>query len=89
MEEWDPIGVRDVPEAQDEYDSYLGPIAGRLRSGDSPEELAAYLDSVTEERMGLGVPGKPNPLAREANLATARKLIDWYAQETGDSGPNS
>jgi hypothetical protein len=24
MREWDPIGVRDAPEAQDEYDSYVG-----------------------------------------------------------------
>ncbi len=23
MEEWDPIGVSDIPEAQDEYDSYI------------------------------------------------------------------
>ena len=26
MHEWDPIGVRDVPQAQDEYDSYVGRV---------------------------------------------------------------
>jgi hypothetical protein len=24
MRDWDPIGVRDAPEAQDEYDAYIG-----------------------------------------------------------------
>jgi hypothetical protein len=85
MEEWDPIHVRDFPEAQDEYDSYLGPIAERLRSGSSPEDLAAYLDFVTEERMGLGNPKKANPLAHEANLTAARRMLEWYAEETGGS----
>jgi hypothetical protein len=26
MHEWDPIGVRDAPEAQDEYDAYVGRV---------------------------------------------------------------
>ena len=32
MEEWDPIGVKGIPEAADEYDSYRGAVAGMLRS---------------------------------------------------------
>jgi hypothetical protein len=78
---------RGSSEAQDEYDSYLGPIIGRLRSGESPEELAAYLNIVTEERMGLGDPKKPNPRALGHNLATARRLVQWYAEEAGDTPP--
>ena len=31
MTEWDPIGVRDIPEAAGEYDSYAPPIARMLR----------------------------------------------------------
>jgi hypothetical protein len=54
MEEWDPIGVRDAPEAADEFDSYLGPIGARLREGKDAAEIAAYLTDVEEERMGLG-----------------------------------
>jgi hypothetical protein len=34
-------GVRGIPEAVDEYDSYLGPIAGRLREGKTADEIAA------------------------------------------------
>ena len=30
MTVWDPIGVRDEPNAQDEYDSYLGGVFGLL-----------------------------------------------------------
>ncbi len=26
LREWDPIGVRDVAEAQDEYDGYVGGV---------------------------------------------------------------
>jgi hypothetical protein len=26
MDVWDPIGVKDIPQASDEYDSYLGEI---------------------------------------------------------------
>jgi hypothetical protein len=26
LRDWDPIGVNDVPEAQDEYDSYVGGV---------------------------------------------------------------
>jgi hypothetical protein len=72
LREWHPIGGGDVPEGQDEYDSYLGPIAERLRSGQTPEELAGYLNDLTEEWMGLGGPQRPNPPHREANLAAAR-----------------
>ena len=37
LHDWDPIGVADVPEAQDEYDSYISQIYGMLiRQGVSP-----------------------------------------------------
>ena len=53
MEQWDPIGVSDCPEAVNEYDSYLGQIARRLREGASPEELASDLAVVRQQEMGL------------------------------------
>ena len=30
LNDWDPIGVADIAEAQDEYDSYVGKIYGML-----------------------------------------------------------
>ena len=72
------IEVRDVPEAADEYDSYLGPIGARLRECEGADEIARYLTEVEEERMGLGV----SEAARTRNAALAKRLIDWHAQGT-------
>ena len=46
IEEWDPIHVRGVPEAADEYDTYLGQIASLLREGATVEDVAAFLNDV-------------------------------------------
>lgn len=78
LEEWDPIGVRRVPEAADEYDSYLGQIGARLREAKTADEIAGYLTDVEKVRMGLGI----SEAARTRNAALARRLIDWHAQET-------
>jgi hypothetical protein len=77
MEEWDPIRVRGVPEAADEYDAYLGPLVARLREGASAGAVAEYLTEVEEDRMGLG---KSSPM-RERNRKLAARLLAWYSQE--------
>ena len=69
MDGWDPIGVRDIPEASDEYDSYLGPIASRLRKGATADELAAYLTEVEEVQMGLGESAAANEESRGPRIA--------------------
>lgn len=43
LSDWDPIGVNDVPEAQDEYDSYVGDVYRMLASGCSEDELVEHL----------------------------------------------
>jgi hypothetical protein len=54
MQEWDPIGVRDVPQAQDEYDSYVGRIYVMLMDERAtPEAIAAYLFDIAARHMGL------------------------------------
>lgn len=77
MEEWDPISVRGIPEAADEYDGYLGPLASRLREGASAEAVAEYLTEVEEDRMGFG----ESAAARERNQRLAARLLTWYGQE--------
>jgi hypothetical protein len=52
MREWDPIGVRDVPTAQDEYDNYTGEAYVMLDRGATTEDMERYLRSV-EDYMGL------------------------------------
>src|SRR2546430_16029488 len=77
MEEWDPISVRGIPEAADEYDGYLGPLAARLREGRSADAAAEYLTEIEEDRMGLG----ESAAARGRNQALAARLLPWHDQE--------
>lgn len=53
MQQWDPIGVRDVPQAQDEYDIYAEEIVRMLSAGRSARELVAYLMDAETNAMGL------------------------------------
>ena len=53
MQVWDPIGIRDEPNAQDEYDGYLGNVYELLVGGASNACIAEYLWSVVTERMAL------------------------------------
>jgi hypothetical protein len=43
LQDWDPIGVADIPEAHDEYNSYVGPMYRMLASSASEDETAAEL----------------------------------------------
>ena len=53
MTVWDPIGVRNEPNAQDEYDSYLGGVFGLLTGGASDDRINEYLWRIVTERMEL------------------------------------
>jgi hypothetical protein len=52
MSSWDPIGVRDIPEAFDEYDSYAWDITHMLGKKASASEIFNYL-AWAVVRMGL------------------------------------
>jgi hypothetical protein len=70
MEAWDPIGVRDAPQAQDEYDAYVGKLYVMLMDdGASREIIAAYLYDFATVHMGLS----PRPeLVANGALAAER-----------------
>ena len=53
LQDWDPIGVRDSPAAQDEYDGYVGGVYRLLVSAASPETVAEHLRAIETEKMGL------------------------------------
>jgi hypothetical protein len=53
LNEWDPIGVSDVPEAQDEYDSYVPGIHKMLISRSTAQEVFEYLWQIETQHMGL------------------------------------
>jgi hypothetical protein len=69
----DPINVKDVPEAQNEYAGYSGTLGRLLSEGASPDELATFLGEA-ETHMGLA----PNA---DLDRLVATKLIDWYNEE--------
>ena len=53
LHDWDPIGVQDVPQAQSEYDRYVGSVYRLLASGMPPRVVAEHLARIQDEEMGL------------------------------------
>ena len=64
---WDPIGVRDEPNAQDEYDCCLDSLFQLLTTRATDDQIAEYLYRQGTEHMGL-------PLRKEAMYATVNAL---------------
>jgi len=50
LNDWDPIGVGDIPGASDEYDRYIGPIMGILAQKPSVEAIAALLEEIEKQK---------------------------------------
>ena len=74
---WDPIGVADAPEAQDEYDGYLSPLLHLLHRGASPSEIEPYLSEILAH-MGMDA-------TSDRELELARSLVSWWATSTGNT----
>jgi len=53
MQEWDPVDVRDVPEASSEYDVYVDAILQMVLAGASQAKLSDHLLSIEADSMGL------------------------------------
>ena len=67
LHDWDPIGIKGEPRAQDEYDAYVGGVYSLLASGASEAEIDRHLQHIVVEAMGL---------ADEADCSdVARKLL--------------
>ncbi|MEQ1538695.1 MAG: hypothetical protein ABL928_07195 [Sphingorhabdus sp.] len=56
--EWDPIGVNDMEDAKDEYDSYAFQIFVMLNEGRAEEDVMSYLNWLETDHIGLGLSGK-------------------------------
>jgi len=52
-EEWDPIGINDMPEARDEYSSYTPQIFSLAMHGASNEDIAEKLKRIEIDWIGL------------------------------------
>jgi hypothetical protein len=53
LHEWDPIGVAEEPEAQDEYDNYIPKIHGMLLRHEPRDKLRDHLWWLETEHIGL------------------------------------
>ena len=69
---WDPIGVRDIPAARDEYASYVNHVFKMLKDDASIEQISKHLGSIKGMSMGL-----PQSGDSESEKAIASILIDW------------
>ena len=70
--EWDPIGVKEIPEARDEYDSYVSGVYRLLTSNISAQQIAEHLAKVESEQMGLN----PQPMQHLLQIANHLLSID-------------
>ncbi len=69
--DWDPIGVNDEPQCEDEYESYVGGIY-RLVVGDADcFKLAEHLARIETESIGLEKPDKEERCRRIAEQLLA------------------
>jgi hypothetical protein len=78
MAEWDPIGVEGIPEAQDEYDTYVARLYVMLMDENaSPTEMAEYLHHIESDHMGLGNQAGREEVCRQIgeNLFDMRALF--------------
>ena len=77
---WDPISVSDVPEARDEYSSYIPQVFKRVVNQDSKESIAKYLVSIETDFMGLSR-NKIKALDVAKTLLAYREMIfDDYSE---------
>jgi hypothetical protein len=76
MEDWDPIGVKDEPNAQSEYDRYAMQVLGLLYQKASNDDLVDYLNAIVANHMGL----KPN---RQLTQSAVEKLMALELPRTG------
>jgi len=84
MAEWDPIGVSDIPEAADEYDSYIGGVYELLERGASAANICDYLRNIEVDQMEM-VDASRQPLLPEAKrnaVASSLKGLSPYFTET-------
>lgn len=76
LDVWDPIGVKDEPNAQDEYDGYVGPIFDLLSGGATDQQLTDRLLYFVNDRMGLQA-----TLEQMRPTIRALRAIDFPAQK--------
>jgi len=80
---WDPIGIKDEPNAQNEYDSYLGSVFELLTNGASDDRMCEHLLQIVTDRMEL--PAKKedmqNTVVALRRISLSRNLRNSHSVE--------
>ena len=71
VELWDPIGIKDEPNAQDEYDMYIGGVFELLNSNATEEQIASHLWKIIEERINV----HPQKGATERTVKALKSIV--------------
>ena len=53
LTEWDPLGIKNDPEAHNEYDSYIRHIESLLMHNSDARHISEFLLRVERDQMGL------------------------------------
>ena len=69
LAEWDPIGIRDEPAAEDEYDAYATEIVSLIERGATAAQIADRLLQIEGDVLGIA-PDR----ARAGNRSRLRAL---------------
>ncbi|MEP7354061.1 MAG: hypothetical protein ABI824_12595 [Acidobacteriota bacterium] len=69
---WDPIGLQNDPDAQDEYDGYIGRVYELLVGKLPQSELAAYLYWAAHDHMGLSATRLADMMSTVETLSNIR-----------------
>lgn len=70
---WDPVGVAHVPQARDEYESYVPQVFQRLKGTTDGKDVAEYLHWLSTEQIGVGA-------NHEHDRKVVELLIGWRDQ---------
>ena len=84
MNDWDPIEVKGIPEAEDEYDSYVPKIYNLLNHHESEKSVFDYLWEIETNYIGLSGNRKATKEVAK-NLVTLRNEIDKTSLATAST----
>jgi len=70
LDVWDPIGIKDEPSAQDEYDGYIGKVYELLVGRVPDDVIEDYLLWAVNNHMGLDAPRS----AMKGTVAAMRRI---------------
>ena len=81
LHEWDPIGIGDEPEAQDEYDNYIPGVIGLLFRRADQATVARHLQHIEIVQFGLDARPKQNAVVAEKLVTTYVQLINTQEKD--------